>query len=484
MEETKREAKLRTELEKAQGKLLEMGGMLKDLLAPPNVRTTAIDTVGDRTIIMMKGDLVEIPVNPEVEVSPGDEVILASEGLFVAEVRNDPYLFGKVGTVRAVHPTFCIVAVEATDIIVNVKKGLEIEEGDRVLLDPDSRIIKAKLPNDTARVKTIPNTTWDDIGGLEGVKDMMREIVEDPFTFAALYKHYNKKPPKGVLLFGPPGCGKTMVGRAVANALAKGNKENFKYVKGPEILNPFVGVSEQNIRQMFSEAKRFKAKHGVPLVIFIDEAEAILSKRGTGISSDMDKTIVPMFLAEMDGLEESGALVILATNRADRLDPAVVRDGRVDRKIEIPRPNFDETRAIFSIYLNHVPTSAPAEVLAEGCTQMIFEETRVLYELQTKDHGRVDFTLQHIVSGSMVANVVDRATSYAIKRDKKSKTKSGVEMKDLECSINDSYTQASRLNHEDEIKEFSEKNGVIVVGQRRKDAKAVAAGKGQDATGW
>src|SRR5208283_4208865 len=173
-----------------------------------------------------------------------------------------------------------------------------------------------------------------------------KEAIELPFTHKDIFAHYNKKPPKGLLLYGPPGCGKTLVGKATTNSLAnifgaKAISSGFIYVKGPEILNMYVGESGRRIREIFQRGRKHFDKYKFPAVIFIDEAEAVLSERGTSRSSDVDKTIVPMFLSEMDGLDENHAIVMLATNRPKMLDPAVVREGRVDRHIKVSRPTVE-----------------------------------------------------------------------------------------------------------------------------------------------
>jgi len=323
------------------------------------------------------------------------------------------------------------------------------------------------------KTPTMP-ISWDDIGGLEDAKREMIEIVELPHKFSALYKFYNKRQAKGILLWGPPGCGKTMLGKAAATAMATthktdGNGAGFHYIKGPEILDKYVGVAEATIRRIFERAKKHKAQYGYPAVIFIDEADAILAKRGSGISSDINNTIVPMFLAEMDGMEESGALVLLATNRADVLDPAVTRDGRIDRKIKVTRPTLQSAAEIFMIALKGVPVNkeSPKNVLAQKASESLFSEDRLLYQIHTKTGGTIPFTLKELVNGGMVVGIVDQAISLAIHKDIKKSAKTGLCEEDIMIAIDKVEAQNRGLNHKDELED-------MIAGYRDNVASVVA----------
>jgi SpoVK/Ycf46/Vps4 family AAA+-type ATPase len=279
------------------------------------------------------------------------------------------------------------------------------KKGDRVMLDPSGSVViavieRAKPPY----VPTVEHVSWDDIGGQENAKRLLIEAVELPRKHPQVFAHYGKKPTKGILLSGPPGCGKTMLGKAVATSI--GAAGGFISVKGPEILDPYVGVAEANVRDLFRKAEDWKAVHGTEAVVFIDEAEAILAKRG-GHFSYMEKTIVPMFLTEMDGLEQSSAIVILATNRPDLLDPAVVRDGRIDYKVEVARPTQQDALAIMNIHIGKKPVHGNRRDVIEKSVGYIYGHP-----------------LPHC--GALIAGVVEKATARAIARDIAAKKTTGL----------------------------------------------------------
>ena len=260
----------------------------------------------------------------------------------------------------------------------------------------------------------IPNVKWSDIGGLEEAKQDMIEAIEMPHREKELFAFYKKRPVKGILLSGPPGCGKTMLGKAAATALSEiygkeSARTGFLYVKAPEILNSYVGASEETVREIFSDARRHAMEHGYPAIIFIDEAEAILAKRG-GMGFSMSNTIVPSFLTEMDGLESSSAIVILATNRPDILDPAIVREGRIDRKVSVKRPSVKNATDIIAMSLERYPVADGWDLMnmAEGMAHEIYSDNRMI-------NG--DKYLRDIVNGAMLAACVDLAVANAMRRD-------------------------------------------------------------------
>jgi len=260
----------------------------------------------------------------------------------------------------------------------------------------------------------IPNVKWSDIGGLEEAKQDMIEAIEMPHREKELFAFYKKRPVKGILLSGPPGCGKTMLGKAAATALAEiygaaSARTGFLYVKAPEILNSYVGASEETVREIFMDARRHAKEHGYPAIIFIDEAEAILAKRG-GMGFSMSNTIVPSFLTEMDGLESSSAIVILATNRPDILDPAIVREGRIDRKVSVKRPSLKNATDIIAMNMARYPIAEGWELqnLAAGMAHEIYADARTL---------QGDKYLRDIVNGAMLAACVDLAVANAMRRD-------------------------------------------------------------------
>jgi proteasome-associated ATPase len=320
-----------------------------------------------------------------------------------------------------------------------------VEKGDRVVLDTSGSVILQNLGKDDERFRFTAetNVSWDDIGGLVEAKQQMIEVIELPHRNPELYEFYGKKPVKGVLLYGSPGCGKTMLGKATA--------------------------TEATIRQLFERARKHKAEFGYPAVIFIDEADAILGKRGTGISSDIERTIVPMFLTEMDGLEDSGAVVILATNRPDVLDPAVVRDGRIDRKIKITRPDRSGAVDIFELNLNGMPLNNGYSVkeLAETGADQLFSKERVLYHVRLKGDNRMDLTLGQICNGGMIAGIVDQATSTAMHRDIETGEPQGLRKEDIIGAVDAVFCQNLGLNHTDELTDFTHDFREDVVGIRR-----------------
>jgi proteasome-associated ATPase len=260
--------------------------------------------------------------------------------------------------------------------------GTPLSVGDPVMVDVRSGFALEKMPkSDVGQVvlEEIPDVTFDDIGGLDDELEMVRDAVELPFLHPELFSEYHLDPPKGVLLYGPPGCGKTLIAKAVANSVGKrmaekrgegGRKSEarsyFLHVKGPELLNKYVGESERQIREVFARARE-KAEEGHPVIVFFDEMDSLFRTRGTGVSSDMESTIVPQFLAEIDGVERlRNVIVIGASNRQDLIDPAILRPGRLDVKIRIDRPDEKKARAIYRRYLT---TDVPfAESVLEGFT--------------------------------------------------------------------------------------------------------------------
>lgn len=339
---------------------------------------------------------------------------------------------------------------------------LKLEKGCRVILDESGTIIMKNLGKMQGQYVFSASTgvSWDDIGGLEDVKQEMAEAIENPIKYAELYSAYGRKPTKGILLWGPPGNGKTMIGKAVATSIAKlynTTESGFIYIKGPEILNMYVGASEERIRSIFASAREFKKKTNCPAIIFIDEAEAILSKRGSGKSSDVDKTIVPQFLTEMDGLDESSAIVILTTNRPDMLDSAIIREGRIDKKIKVPRPTQQSVEMIFNLNLRKVPCVIDSKKIAKSAAQLVFDKDLCLYDISLKSGNKMQFCMLHIINGAMIAAIVNEAITAAINRDLAGNKKkpTGVTLDDLHDSIMKSFRQNSRMNHEQHFADLS-----------------------------
>lgn len=436
--------------------------------------------IGDPSVDDGKCDLelVDPPVVVEQDgglsdikfLEPGDIVKLSLETMQIVAVVERPRVSGEIAFVRNIIDNDVVeVEYQGSTRVVHNGNG-KVETGDRVVLDPTTSIILRNLGKEDATFSFNLETsvTWESIGGLVEAKDAMIEAIELPFRYPDLYRNYNKKPIKGVLLYGPPGCGKTMLGKATATALARihqgvGASSGFLYIKGPEILDRFVGSAETTIRQIFQRSRKHKEVHGYPAVIFIDEADAILGKRGMGISSDVERTIVPMFLAEMDGMEDSGAFLLLATNRPDVLDSAVTRDGRIDRKIRVGRPDVDGARDIFRLYLGNVPlhNGHTVDELAEKTAEELFiGSTYGLYTVCLKKSAQwrnsvLTFSLRDLCSGAMIAGIVDQATSIALRRDMASGSAQGISLDDLVVALRRVYRENFHLSHTEALAEFT-----------------------------
>lgn len=432
-----------------------------------------VRVVPSKVVILMESRRFEVEYpTDDIDVSelrPGASVKINSETMQIVDVVANQDA-GEVATVkRLVDERTC--EVDHNGIIRLVYTGeieAGLEKGDRVAIDVTFQVIVRNLGKDDDQylVQSDVNVSWDDIGGLEHAISEMREAIETPYKHPEVYSFYGKKPLKGILLEGPPGNGKTMLAKAAARSLmdiygTDRVPSGFIYVKGPEILNPYVGVIEQTIRQLFRRARKHQEEHGFPAVIFIDEAEAILYKRGSGRSSDIERTTVPMFLAEMDGLDESGAIVILATNRASLLDPAVVRDGRVDRKIHVPRPDRITANKVFQLHLQGKPLSNgyTREDLASLAVKELFSEQRAYYNVRLNGRHQgttLPFTLAQISSGAMIAGIVDRATSIAMHRDISSGDMDGLSRDDILKAIDLVFEENLKLSHEEALAEFTE----------------------------
>lgn len=471
---------LRSTLNKAKGKLQEQDEMLEKLSQPPLTLATvlSIDEAGDFVTIGTGRDgILKVFKPANIDLQIGDSVMVIPMTMQIIDKAE----IGDIGdtsyVIRVIDEFTSEVEYQSSSKVVfngRVKKPLD--KGDKVVLDRTASVIIDNLGKDTTSFSldtTFNPIEWEEIGGLKEAKQQMVEAVEMPYKFPDYYDFYRKKPPKGILLYGFPGCGKTMMGKAVATSIGKTFKaestKGFIYVKAPEILDRYLGVSESIIRRLFQRAMDFKRQNGYPAVLFIDEADAILGRRGSGISSDIERTVVPMFLAEMDGMDESGALVMLVTNRPDTLDPAVVREGRVDIKIKIGRPDKEGVQEIFKINLNKVPMgdSCSVDELARKATEELLSPKHVIYQVQTKSNGCLDMNMCDLVSGSMVVNLVENASSIALNRDIANNKKVGLLPGDLMTAIGQKIKQSREVDHTDEINDFIEDFRKDVVGIRK-----------------
>ena len=433
-------------------------------------------------VLHFEGRLVEVifPKHLHGKLFPGDMVRLSPSTKQIVD-KTDGIVAGNIGIItEIVDEESCEVAIGSGKSVTYKGRFADVKKGDRVVLDLFNTIIIRNLGNieTSYTLNDWKEVSWDDVGGLSEAKRIMREIIEGPHQLKKLYEFYRKKPVKGALLFGPPGCGKTLLAMAIVTAEARmygidareAMQSGFIYVKGPELLEMWLGKSEEAIRSLFARAKTHKKKYGFPAIIFIDEAEALLRKRGSGISSDIESTTVPTFLSEMGGMEESSALVLLATNRADILDPAVVRDGRVDVKVYISRPTLESAGEIFKIHLKGVPLAdgLKKEDLAALAANKLFSDDYKYYSVFDRKDPKTPkyFLLRHIVNGALIAGIVDKATTFAIRRDSDHPEEKpvGIKEKDLLDAVDMVFRQNIGLDHEEPLSEFIENEGIDIAG--------------------
>ncbi|MGH9196852.1 MAG: proteasome ATPase, partial [Acidimicrobiia bacterium] len=364
--------------------------------------------------------------------------------------------------------------------------------GDTVLMDSKSGYLMERLPRPEVEeliLEEVPDVTYEHIGGLDRQIEELRDAVELPFLHANLFAEHKLTPPKGVLLYGPPGCGKTLIARAVANSLAKRTQEEtgrndvrayFLNVKGPELLNKYVGETERQIRLIFQRAKE-KSQEGVPVIVFFDEMESLFRTRGSGISSDIETTIVPQLLSEIDGVEQlKNVIVIGASNREDLIDPAILRPGRLDVKIKIERPDGESAKAIFSKYLEPEVPINEEELARNGgdlnatITTMIDATVDEMYSINDSNRflevtyasgDKEVLYFKDFSSGAMIENIVRRAKKIAIKRLIDEKVR-GLRLDDLIDSIHQEYRENEDLpntTNPDDWAKISGKKGERIV---------------------
>jgi len=448
--------------------------------------------------IATSGRKMRVLPAPDVDtakVPTGAQVIL-NESLNVVEI-IEPDRAGEVVKVKDRLGSDRVVVVGRGDeehvaYLAGELIELGCRAGDHLLYDPRSMAVTELLPKEEVEelvLEEIPDVTYEDIGGLEGQIEAIRDAVELPFLYAELFQEHELEPPKGVLLYGPPGCGKTLIAKAVAKSLADKVRERtgredarsyFLNVKGPELLNKYVGETERQIREIFQRAKE-RSEEGLPVIVFFDEMDSIFRTRGTGISSDVESTIVPQLLSELDGVETlKNVIVIGASNREDLIDPAILRPGRLDVKIKIERPTADQARDIMGKYLHPSVPIHPDEIGRHGgevqtaCFRMIEKTIEQMYE--PNDHNRfLEVTyasgdkeilyFKDFNSGAMIENIVRRAKKDAIKRFL-SMGEKGIKSEDLYHAIRDEFKENEDLpntTNPDDWARISGKKGERIV---------------------
>lgn len=438
----------------------------------PQIKLVGKDD-GMNVVITLDGKLYEVHGLPGVNLYPSDTAKVDMESKQIHS-KSEITSSGDVVFVKSIVDENHI-EVESGGNARVVMYCLEnkIEPSDRVMLDTSSSVVVRVLERDGAdrfNLTCDTNISWANIAGLEEAKADLIEAIETPYKCKDLYDFYGMKSPKGILLSGPPGCGKTLLAKAAATSLAethgaKNYESGFIYVKGPELLSKWVGESEQQIRQLFSRGKEHFEKHGYPALLFIDEADALLPMRGSGKSSDMENTIVPQFLAEMDGLEESHVMLLLATNQAKRLDPAIVRPGRIDCHVKVCRPNFKNSYEYFNIHTKGLPLvkGLSMETLIEAAINEIFSENHVIAKVTCQKRTEI-FGFSDCISGAMIAGIVAHAKSLAMRRDlNKMKAQTakgkGVMVEDFLEAIHHHVKSVHDLNASFDMEDFFDRHG-------------------------
>ena len=523
MQAHRRNRKLTSTLQEAKEKLEHLKEKVEQLSAPPNNYGAFLQSNDDGTVdIDLSGKRWKVNADPDINVEQlqkGQEVIVNGVMNIVA-VRDFDQQGEVVKVKEMLDDTRIIVNLRADEErvvqISDLLKSESIRSGDLVLLNHTTGMVMEKIPNAEVQdliLEEVPDIQYTNIGGLNPQIEAIRDAIETPYLYPEEYKEFNLTSPVGILLYGPPGCGKTLIAKAVANNLAERVRQQtgrddirgyFINVKGPELLNKYVGETERKIREVFLKAKE-KSKEGVPVIIFFDEMDSLFRSRGMGISSDMESTVVPTFLAEIDGVEGlHDVIVIGASNRQDLLDPAVLRPGRIDIKIKIDRPTADGAKDIFSKYLTpdlpiapselekfeHNPENAIQHMIGQAVDEMYAttEENRFI-EVTYARGERETLFFKDFVSGAMIDNIVSRSKKIAIKRLISSEeAEKGITLEDLQYAIREEYKENEDLpntTNPDDWAKISGRKGERIVNiralmnepdRKRRDVRVVKGG--------
>jgi proteasome-associated ATPase len=452
-------------LREARDQIVALKEEVDRLAQPPSGFGIFLSGCEDGTAdVFTGGRKMRVSVSPGIELDelkPGQEVVL-NEALNVVIAQG----FETIGEVVMLKEILedgdraLVISHADEERIARLAEPLRdatLRAGDSLLLEPRSGYVYERIPKAEVEeliLEEVPDITYSEIGGLSGQIEQIRDAIELPYLHADLFKEHQLRPPKGVLLYGPPGCGKTLIAKAVANSLAKQvaarsaalaskngttgapgaqakeGKSFFLNIKGPELLNKYVGETERHIRLVFQRARE-KASEGMPVIVFFDEMDSIFRTRGSGVSSDVENTIVPQLLSEIDGVEGlENVIVIGASNREDMIDPAILRPGRLDVKIKIERPDAEAARDIFSKYVVRDLPLHPDDMAEHGGSaaatvdEMIQRVVERMYS-ETEENRFLEVTyangdkevlyFKDFNSGAMIQNIVDRAKKMAIK---------------------------------------------------------------------
>jgi proteasome-associated ATPase len=472
---------------------------VEKLTMPPSAYGTYLGANDDGTVdIFTAGRKMRVSVHPEVDVDAmvrGQEVAL-NESLNVvlaraAEVSGEVVVLKELleGRNRAL-----IVGRADEERVCELAASLlgeKLRAGDHLLMDGRSGLLVERIPRPEVEelvLEEVPDVTYADVGGLDDQIDAIKDAVELPYLYADMFHEHDLQPPKGILLYGPPGCGKTLIAKAVANSLAQRVSERtgdtsarsfFLNIKGPELLNKYVGETERQIRLIFQRARE-KSEEGYPVIVFFDEMDSLFRTRGTGISSDIESTIVPQLLAEIDGVESlKNVIVIGASNREDLIDPAILRPGRLDVKIKIERPDEESATKIFRQYLTSTlpiadeetgkfggPDKAVEGMITAAVERMYADDdTNRFLEVTYQNGDKEILFFKDFSSGAMIENIVRRAKKLSIKRQIESGEK-GINTQDLLDSIRQEFREHEDLpntTNPDDWAKISGKKGERIV---------------------